>query len=132
MDQIVYMNYLNNLTQANTLFTKGVRNQKHETKWDKNKEIMIIQCWFIHKSCRRRCSIEKRYSYKFCKIIGKHLCQSLFFNKVAGWGLQLYEKEILAQVFSCDVLEISQNTTFTDYLRATLSVYKSEMIKLQY
>ena len=26
------------------------------------------------------------------KFIGKHLCQSLFFNKVAGSGLQLYWK----------------------------------------
>ena len=26
----------------------------------------------------------KRCSKKFCKFIGKHLCQSLFFNKVAG------------------------------------------------
>ena len=26
----------------------------------------------------------------FVKFTGKHLCQSLFFNKVAAWGLQLY------------------------------------------
>ena len=26
----------------------------------------------------------------FTKFKGKHLCQSLFFNKVAGQGLQLY------------------------------------------
>ena len=26
----------------------------------------------------------------FSNFTGKHLCQSLFFNKVAGWGLQLY------------------------------------------
>ena len=35
---------------------------------------------------------EKRCSQKFCKIhrkTWKHLCQSLFFNKVAGLGLQL-------------------------------------------
>ena len=25
----------------------------------------------------------------FAKFTGKHLCQSLFFNKVAGHGLQL-------------------------------------------
>ena len=32
----------------------------------------------------------------FAKFTGKHLCQSLFFNKVAGL------KEILTQVFSCE------------------------------
>ena len=26
----------------------------------------------------------------FAKFTGWHLCQNLFFNKVAGWGLQLY------------------------------------------
>ena len=34
---------------------------------------------------------------------GKHLCQYLFFNKVAG-------KETLAQVFSFEFREISKNT----------------------
>ena len=28
----------------------------------------------------------------FAKFTGKHLCQGLFFNKFAGWHLQLYEK----------------------------------------
>ena len=35
----------------------------------------------------------------FAKFIGKHLCQSLFFNRVAG--LRPSKKESLAQVFSC-------------------------------
>ena len=36
----------------------------------------------------RRCSVEKQHS-------GKYLCQSLFFNKVVGLSLQLYEKRDL-------------------------------------
>ena len=28
----------------------------------------------------------------FAKSTGKHLCQGLIFNKVAGLGLQLYQK----------------------------------------
>ena len=39
------------------------------------------------------------------KFTGKHMCQSLFFNK-----------EILAQVISCEFCEISQNTFFTEPL----------------
>ena len=41
----------------------------------------------------------------------KHLCQSLL-NKVAGLSLQLYQKETLAQVFSCEFCEISKNAFF--------------------
>ena len=37
----------------------------------------------------------------FAKFTGKHLCQSLIFNKVAGLNLQFNKKESLAQVFSC-------------------------------
>ena len=39
----------------------------------------------------------------FVKLTGKHLCQSLFFNKVAD------QKEALAQVFSCEFCTISEN-----------------------
>ena len=34
----------------------------------------------------------------------------------------LLEKDTLAQVFSCEFCEISQNTYFTKHLRATASV----------
>ena len=50
----------------------------------------------------------------FTKFTGKQLCQSLFFNKV--------EKETLAQMFSCELCEISRNTFFTEHLRMTVSV----------
>ena len=41
---------------------------------------------------------------------GKDPCQSLFFSKIAGLSLQLYENEIIPQVFSCEFCEISKNT----------------------
>ena len=43
---------------------------------------------------------EKGVLRTFAKSIGKHLCQSLFFNKAQ------------AQVFSCEFCEISKNTFF--------------------
>ena len=46
----------------------------------------------------------------FAKITGKHLCQSLFFNKVAGSACSFIEKETLAQLFSSEFFEISKNT----------------------
>ena len=46
------------------------------------------------------------------KFTGKHLCQSLFFNKVAGAARNLIKKETLAQVFSREFCEIFKNTFF--------------------
>ena len=38
----------------------------------------------IFRSSHRRCSVKKGVPRNFAKFTGKHLCQSLFFNKVAG------------------------------------------------
>ena len=54
----------------------------------------------------------------FTKFTGKHLCQRLFFNKVAGLRTQdcnFIKKESLSQVFSCEFWEISKNTFFTEH-----------------
>ena len=50
---------------------------------------------------------------KFTKCTRKHLCQRLFFNKVAG---------LQAQMFSSEFFEISKNTFFTEHRRVTASV----------
>ena len=39
----------------------------------------------------------------FAKFTGKYLCQSLFFNKVAGAAWSFIKKATLAQVFSCEL-----------------------------
>ena len=57
----------------------------------------------------------------FTKFTGKHLCQSLFFNKVPGLGLQLYLKRDSGTGVSCEFCEISKNTFFTEHLWATAS-----------
>ena len=49
----------------------------------------------------------------FTKFTGKRLCQSLFFNKVAGLRPQacnFTKKETLAQTFSYEFYEICKNT----------------------
>ena len=55
---------------------------------------------------------EKGVLRNFAKFTGKHLCQSLFFNKVADAACNFIKKETLAQVFSCEFCEISKNTFF--------------------
>ena len=53
----------------------------------------------------------------FAKYLGKHLCQSILFNKVAG----LRKKETLTRVFSCKFCKIFNNTFFTEHLWMTTS-----------
>ena len=38
-----------------------------------------------YRSSYRKCSMKKGLPRNFAKFAGKQLCQSLFFNKVAGW-----------------------------------------------
>ena len=59
--------------------------------------------------CKKRCS------QKFSKIHRKHLCQSLYFNKVAGLRPQecnFIKTETLPQVLSCEFCKISNNIFF--------------------
>ena len=63
----------------------------------------------------------------FTKFTGKHLCQSLFYNK--GVGLRpatLLKKETLAKVFSCEFCGISKNT----FLHRTPLVTASEVFTI--
>ena len=46
-----------------------------------------ISC-FVVRNSHRRCSLRKGPLRNFAKLTEKHLHQNLFFNKVAGWGLQ--------------------------------------------
>ena len=62
------------------------------------------------RSSHQRCSMKKGVIRNFTKFTGKHLCQSLFFNKVAGL------LQTLTQVFSCEFCEISKNTFFTEHI----------------
>ena len=46
-----------------------------------------------NRSSRQEVFFKKGVFRNFAKFTGKHLCQSLFFNKVAGLSLQLYLKK---------------------------------------
>ena len=59
------------------------------------------------RSSRPECSVRKGVLRNFAKLTGKHLCQSLIFNKVTGKACNFIKKESLAQVFSCEFCEIS-------------------------
>ena len=70
---------------------------------------------FPHERDRSSCPevfCKKDVLRNFAKFTGKHLCQSLYFNKVAGKACNFIKKESLAQGFSCEFCEISKNTFF--------------------
>ena len=80
---------------------------KLESRYNKSQPINF----FIQKQYQS-CSIKKGVLRNFPKFTGKHLCQSLFFNKVAGLRPSTLLKKSLAQVFSCELCEFSKNTFF--------------------
>ena len=64
-----------------------------------------LQCYRLYnflsfRSSDWRCSVRKGVLRNFAKFTGKHLWQSLFFNKVAGWSNYFWS-------FSCLLLKIS-------------------------
>ena len=73
------------------------------------------------RSSHRRCSVKKGVLRNFAKFTGKHLCQSLSFNKVAGGACNFIKKDTLAQVFSYEFCEVSKNTFFTEHVWAPAS-----------
>ena len=66
------------------------------------------------RSSYQRCSIIKGVPKKFAKFTGKHLCQGLFFHKVAGLRLG-------TGVFLW-ILRSFKNTFWTEHLQETASV----------
>ena len=98
------------------------------TLWSHKSEsnpICLMRPFFLHdkksrqifkhldKSSHQRCSITKGVPRNFEKFTGKHLSQSLFFNKVAGLRPQ-------AQLFTCEFCKICKNTFPTEHLRMTV------------
>ena len=79
------------------------------------------------RSSYRRCSGRKGVFRNFAKFTGKHLRQSLIFNKVAGLTCNFIKKGTLAQVFSCEFCKISKNAFFTEYLWVTASVLQTSV-----
>ena len=76
----------------------------------------------------RRYSVKKGVFINFAKFTGKHRCQSLFLNKVAGLRPQacnFIKKETLAQLFSYEFCEIYKNTF---YYRTPLVVASGVLI----
>ena len=90
----------------------------------------VVVCKFDTKlnndrSSRPEVLCKKDFLKNFAKFTGKHLCHSLFFNKVAGLRAQacnFIKKETVALVFSYEFCEIFENTFFKEHPWTTASV----------
>ena len=86
-------------------------------------------CWnWSYRSSRPELFCKKSLLRNFTKFTGKHLRQSLFFNKIAGHR---------QQVFSCEFCKISENTlsyifVLTEHLPAVASNYRRIKLLIQY
>ena len=74
----------------------------------------------------QRVFCKKSVLKNFTKFTGKHLSQSLFFNKVSGPRVAFLLKKTLVQVFSCEFCEIIKNT----FLYRTPPVATSELCRI--
>ena len=71
----------------------------------------------IPRSSHQKCSIKKGVFKNFVKFTGIHLCQSLFFNKVAGLKpVTLLKKRPWHRHFALNFAKFFKNTFFTEYL----------------
>ena len=78
--------------------------------------------FLLHRSSCPVVFCKKGVLRNFANVTGKHLCQSLFFNKEDLLINPFINKETLTQMFSCEFCEISKCTFFyRTPLVATLS-----------
>ena len=78
---------------------------RYRTSWIRKS----FQTFVDSEAATRRHSIRKEVLRNFAKLTGKHLCQSLFFNKVVE-VCNFIKKETVAEMFSCEFCKISKTT----------------------
>ena len=74
------------------------------------------------RSSHQRYAVRKGVLRNFAKFTGKHLRQSLYFNRVAGHACNFIKIETLAQVLCCEFCKISKNTFFIEHVWASASL----------
>ena len=101
-----------NLVGVNSLHNMNIRNIFKKG----NLEIYRSSCWEVF--------CEKGVLRSFTKFTGKHLCQSLFFNKVADLGLGSRKVYFKSCQTNCNLIKSFQLVleTFTEWL-STLSFH---------
>ena len=72
----------------------------------------------LFRSSYQRCSMKKRVLRNFAKFTGKRLCQSLFFNKVAGLqACNFIKKRLRHKCFSVNFAQFLRTPFVIEHLR---------------
>ena len=72
------------------------------------------------------CVLKKRFLANFAKFTGKHLCQSLFFNKVAGlWPATLLKKRLWYRCFPVNFAKFLRTPFYIEHLWWLLLVFNN-------
>ena len=78
----------------------------------------------LFRSSRAEVFCKKGVPRNFTKFTGKHLCQSLFFNKVAGLKpATLLKKRLWHRCFPVEFVKFLRISSFTERLCTTASDY---------
>ena len=82
------------------------------------KSISIVDTWQSSEAVARRCSVKNIFLEISPKFTGKHLCQSLFLNKVAGLRpATLLKKRLLHKCFPVNSAKFLITPFPTEHLR---------------
>ena len=113
---LMLLNFTRYIFSVNTMF---FIDEKH-TQW-------------MFRSNHQRCSVRKCVLGNFTTFTGKHLCQGLFFNKVAGLRpATLFKKRPWQRFFPVNVAKFIRTPFFAEYLRYLLLSDRKSYIWLQF
>ena len=88
----------------------------------KQVEICFFYFHTFFRSSYQRCFVKKGVLRKFAKFTGKHLCQKVFFNKVAGLPESLFRQRVSDTGVLREFCKISGNAFLREHLLTTASV----------
>ena len=87
----------------------------------------------LSRSSHRRCFVRKVVLRNFAKFTGKHLRQSLFFNKVAGlWPTTLFKKDSGTDVFLWILQNFKEHVFYITPLGDCFSVSQETVLNIQF
>ena len=91
---------------------------------------MVLWCKRSHALIQKqppKVFYKKKLLLNISQILQENTCSRVsFLLKLQASGPELYQKETLAHVFSCEFCDIFKNTFFREYLWATVSVNNNE------
>ena len=83
----------------------------------RNNRIIYLHERALSRSSHQRCSLKKGVLRNFAKLTGKFLCQSLFFNKVAGLRpATLLKKRLRHKCFPVNFVKFLRTPFFVEHL----------------